>query len=134
MKRKRADPWNTMDLLAPYIALAQGLGRIGCFLNGCCYGTGGMPVQIYSSLLLFVIFMILMLWQKVRRFTGEIFLAYCVLYSFKRFGMEFLRGDNPGVLFGLTLSQAISLAVISIALPAFIVKSYRWSAKGTASK
>jgi phosphatidylglycerol:prolipoprotein diacylglycerol transferase len=134
IKVKRMGFWNTMDLLAPYIVLAQALGRIGCFLNGCCYGISGIPVQLYASLSLFAIFIVLRLWQEVRRFNGEIFLGYCILYSLKRFGIEFLRGDNPRAFFGLTISQVISIAVVLVSAAIFLSKAYKWNAKDTASK
>jgi phosphatidylglycerol:prolipoprotein diacylglycerol transferase len=38
LRRKKADVWHLADVLAPFMALAHGIGRIGCFLNGCCYG------------------------------------------------------------------------------------------------
>lgn len=134
MKRNGMGFWNTMDLIVPYVALAQALGRIGCFFNGCCYGSGGFPVQLYSSLLLVAIFVILRLWQDRRKFTGEIFLGYCMLYSLKRFGVEFFRADNPRILTGLTMSQVISLAVICISVSVFIKKASAWKGKDTASR
>lgn len=124
------------DLIVPYVALAQALGRIGCLLNGCCYGIAvtedfpfavilpqdnvtRFPSQLLSALFLFLIFIILKVWQKRRRFGGEIVLAYCMLYSLKRFGMEFLRGDNPRILFNLTMSQMISAVIFFTAVILF---------------
>ena len=124
--RMKVSFWKMADLFAPYIALAQAIGRVGCFLNGCCYGRGQHPVQIYASLALFLIFLMLLLIQRRRRFAGEAFLSYCVLYSAKRFFMEFLRGDNPRILFGLTVSQAISLLLFAGAVFAYAVFFKRW--------
>lgn len=138
--------WTVTDLVAPYVALAQSFGRIGCFLNGCCYGievTQGWPLavkfpgdaalrcpaQLYSAAALFVIFIILSAWQSRRHFSGEIFLGYCLLYSFKRFMMEFLRGDNPKILLGLTISQVVSAIVFLAALAVFIHKTMQWKKK-----
>ncbi len=123
----------TFDLVSPYLALAHSIGRIGCFLNGCCFGKPthsifGVyfpnrlipihPTQLYSSVGLFIIFLVLLQWRKRKRFTGEIGLAYLFLYSLGRFGVEFLRGDSLSVWSGFTLAQLISipLAVISGAL------------------
>lgn len=131
--------WAVVDMIAPYAALGQAFGRIGCFLNGCCYGmkvSSGFPFavtfpcdndprfpsQLVSAGLLFIIFIILLIWQNRRRFAGEIFLAYCVLYSSKRFSMEFLRGDNPRILLGLTISQIISALIFIVTLTVFIWK------------
>jgi phosphatidylglycerol:prolipoprotein diacylglycerol transferase len=139
----KLDFWLVMDLIVPYVALAQALGRIGCLLNGCCYGapvpTGfpfGVvfpdsflvrhPAEIYSSILLIIIYVILRIWQELPHFKGEIFLGYCILYPLKRFGVEFFRGDNPRAYFGLTISQAISLAVFTAAIVIFIRKRTEW--------
>ena len=151
IKLNRFSFWSVVDLIAPYIALAQGFGRIGCFLNGCCYGIkvpSGFPIavtfpsdidprlpaQLISAGLLFLIFVILIIWQNASRFAGEISLGYCILYSSKRFGMEFLRGDNPKVLFGLTVSQLISLAIFIAALAIFIVRAGSCKKRPTISK
>ena len=123
----------TADLISPYLALAHSIGRIGCFLNGCCFGKPthsifGVyfpnrlipihPTQLYSSAGLFVIFLVLLQWRKRKHFTGEVALVYLFLYSLGRFGVEFLRGDSLSIWSGLTLAQLISipLAIISGAL------------------
>lgn len=134
IKRKSMGFWNVMDLVTPYIALAQAFGRVGCFFNGCCYGIKDIPVQLYSALILIIIFVLLVLWQDRRRFAGEIALGYCMLYSLKRFGIEFLRGDNPGIFFGLTISQVLSLVVIIAAVLIFIKKASKWKENGTVLK
>jgi len=134
IKRKSMGFWNTMDLITPYVALAQAFGRVGCFFNGCCYGIKNIPIQLYSSLLLVIIFVLLVTWQDRRRFSGEIALGYCTLYSLKRFGVEFLRGDNPRIFLGLTMSQIISLVVIIVAVLIFIKKASKWKESGTVSK
>lgn len=134
MKRKSMGFWNTMDLIVPYVALAQAFGRIGCFFNGCCYGIKGIPVQLYSSFLLVAIFILLVIWQDRRRFIGEIALGYCMLYSLKRFGIEFLRGDNPRIFLGLTMSQIISFVFMIVVVTVFIKKASKWKEKDTVSK
>ena len=143
IRKERLDFWNVADLFAPYIALAQGFGRIGCFLNGCCYGipapsgyifavtfpyenVARHPTEIYSILALFLIFALLRLWQDKRHFVGEVFLGYCILYSSKRFLIEFLRGDNPKIFFGLTISQMVSIFIFLMAAPLFIKKTVQW--------
>ena len=126
--------WTVADLAAPYVALGQAFGRVGCFLNGCCYGIGRHPVQLYSVAMLFAIFVVLVMWQRRRRFEGEVFLGYSLLYSFKRFFIEFLRGDNPKVLSGLTFFQVISVAVFSAALVIFFIKARSWKKRSSHSK
>lgn len=143
VKRRRLIFWSVVDLFMPYVALAQAFGRIGCFLNGCCYGIeaprgypagvifpGDMilrqPTQIYSSLALLSIFVILRVWQSRRRFGGEIFLGYCALYALKRFLVEFLRGDNPRIAAGFTMSQVISIVVFALSVSILAYKASRW--------
>ncbi|MBU0605597.1 MAG: prolipoprotein diacylglyceryl transferase [Candidatus Omnitrophica bacterium] len=139
--KRRVDLWSIADLLAPYIALGQAFGRIGCYLNGCCYGIPAPenfifgrthPTQIYSSILLVIIFVVLLKWQNARRFRGEIFMGYCILYSCKRFLIEFMRGDNPRIFLGLTVSQLVSAAVLIAALCIFKIKADEWKRKVSA--
>lgn len=139
----RYDLWNILDLMAPSIALAQAFGRVGCFLNGCCYGieapagwpcavlypgetAARHPAQLYSAALLFLLFVVLRRWQRRRHFTGEIFLGYCMLYAVKRFLVEFVRGDNPRLCMGLTISQEISVLLFAAAAACFIYKAVVW--------
>ncbi len=134
LKRQEMPVSATLDIIAPYLALAQAIGRIGCFLNGCCYGKptnlpfavyfpgetiARHPVQIYSSLILLFIFVILRLFQAKRHkgvFSGQVFLLYCLSYGSARFFMEYLRGDNLHIFAGFTLHQLISAAVFIISL------------------
>jgi len=121
------------------------------FLNGCCYGVAApagyplavifpgegiarQPTQAYSSLSLILIFIILRLWQDRRHFAGEIFLGYCMLYSLKRFLLESLRGDNPVILSGLTISQGLSVVVFIIAITVFALKAAKWKKSISGSK
>lgn len=120
LKRERLPVLAVLDLISPYLALAQGIGRIGCFLNGCCYGqpAARYPTQIYSSLSLLAIFLILRIAQSKRTragyFVGQIFLLYCLLYSSMRFFMEYLRGDNLRIFAGLSIHQFISIVIFAI--------------------
>ena len=142
VRKNKIDFWMMGDLFAPYMALAQAFGRIGCLLNGCCYGSvapsGSLsvifpnesvprhPTQIYSSLVLLLIFIVLRLWQKKSHFKGQIFLGYLILYSAARFSLEFLRGDNPKDCFGFTISQIISIAIFIICVTIFVQRLFKW--------
>jgi len=137
LKVKKLNVYKIADLLVPFVALAQAIGRVGCFLNGCCYGKESgfgiyfpshtailIPTQIYSSLFLILIFIILRFLQERPHQEGAIFFAYLLLYSVKRFFMEFWRGDSPSFIFGLTLFQLISIAVFLIAaVSLFLIKN-----------
>jgi len=133
LKLKQLPVYKILDLLSPYIALAQAIGRIGCFLNGCCFGRVSefgiyfpahnailIPTQLYSSFLLLIIFIILRFLQVRPHKAGEIFFMYLVLYCAKRFFIEFWRADNPQIIFGLTLFQLLSIAVFFLALAGLI--------------
>lgn len=116
LKRKKIAFYPFIDLIIPFVALAQALGRIGCWLNGCCFGEDSIPIQIYSSLALVIIFIILRLLQSKPHPAGRILLAYLILYSVKRFFVEFWRADNPVIYSGVTLFQILSLATFCLAL------------------
>jgi phosphatidylglycerol:prolipoprotein diacylglycerol transferase len=116
LKKKNLSVYKILDLIVPYVSLGQAIGRIGCLLNGCCFGSTIIPVQIYSSLILIFIFIILRLLQDRPHREGEILFLYLVLYSLKRFFIEFLRTDNPVIFLGLTLFQIISIVIFCLAL------------------
>jgi phosphatidylglycerol:prolipoprotein diacylglycerol transferase len=93
LKKKNLPIYKILDLLAPFAALAQAIGRIGCLLNGCCFGKISdfgiyfpthklvlIPTQLYSSLSLVFIFSVLRLLQDKPRRDGEIFFLYLLLY------------------------------------------------------
>ena len=121
LKRSKSPIYTTFDLVAPFAALAQALGRVGCLLNGCCFGSTFIPIQIYSALSLLAIFILLRLLQERPHKAGSIFYAYLLLYSAKRFFIEFWRLDNPPIFFGLTLFQIISLILFVISLAWFFI-------------
>jgi len=141
IKRAGLSVLETVDLLAPYIALGHSIGRIGCFLNGCCYGKAAsgpfgvvfqdgisrIPTQIYSSLLLLLLFIFLSICFKYRKFRGQVFFSYLIFYSVGRIFIENLRGDNMPVMLNLTFSQLISIFMFIIgAAGYFIVKGKIW--------
>lgn len=129
LKKKKIPVYKILDLMSPFVALGQAIGRIGCLLNGCCYGkispqygfffeihdTYLIPTQLYSSLALFFIFIALRFIQERPHKTGQIFYAYLLLYSFARFIIEFWRADNEVIAFGLTLFHLLSIVIFCIA-------------------
>ncbi len=114
-KKRRLPAYKILDLCAPFLAFAQAVGRIGCLLNGCCFGRTLIPIQLYSSLALIFIFIILRFLQERPHKEGGIFFAYLLLYSIKRFFIEFWRSDNEIIFLGLTLFQIISAAIFCFA-------------------
>lgn len=128
------------DVVAPGFALAYGIGRIGCFLNGCCYGAPvdpplGMqfirdglpgapltppshPAQLYSSAINLLCFGLLDRWSRRSRHPGEVFLGYLAFYCVYRFAYEQLRMGATASLFvlGLTHAQFFNLLALPIIL------------------
>lgn len=138
---KKADVLAYLDLIMPAVALAQGFGRIGCFLAGCCYGreTDGalgvmfphnaiapsgvrlFPIQLVFSLLDFILFGILILISNRKhignreKYKGEVTAFYFLLYSIGRFVLEYFRGDAERGRIGIfSTSQIISICVFVI--------------------
>jgi phosphatidylglycerol:prolipoprotein diacylglycerol transferase len=135
--------WTVADMVAPGIALGYGIARVGCLLNGCCYGvpTGlpwGMrfprfpdsqittdpshPTQIYAALGSFAI-LALLLWARSRlTVPGQLFLLYLMLYSVLRSGIEVLRKGATAekAIDGVTQAQVASAVIFIAGLLAFI--------------
>jgi len=118
-----------MDLVAPYIALGQSIGRIGCFFNGCCYGkpvAWGIfypvqnarlyPTQLFETAGLFIIFLILKRVQAKPHQAGFIFVLYLWLAAIERFIVEFYRADHDLLWLNLSLAQFIALGVFTAGL------------------
>lgn len=120
------------DLLMPSVALAQGFGRIGCFLAGCCYGretdsaigivfhdsayapngVSLLPTQLISSGLNFLHFFVLVWLTKKKKGDGQIAGLYLVFYSVGRFILEYFRGDLiRGSVGRLSTSQFIAIFI-----------------------
>lgn len=142
---KKIPVWKTGDILAPGLALGHSIGRFGCLFAGCCYGKTcdlpfGIvftnpeslaplnvllhPTQIYMVVSNFVLFLILLGIQKIKRFDGMVFLSYIMLYSLFRSIIEFFRGDFRGDFFFefLSLSQGIGLVISCLALVILVKK------------
>ena len=143
--------WKVADMGAPSIALGEAIGRWGCFAAGCCYGKKSdgpfavtftdpftneqigtplnvplHPTQIYLSVNAFLIFLVLQWTYRRRRFDGEVFWLYILLYSITRGILEIWRGDHvrgfviPGVL---STSQFIGLLAALAAAGVLIYRS-----------
>ena len=130
-RRWRIHVLSYLDLALPSVALAQGFGRIGCLLAGCCYGQetdsafcivfqnsayapNGVPLvptQIISSVLNFLHFGLLILFaKKWKKGEGQVTGLYFALYSAGRFVLEFFRGDlERGNVGALSTSQFIAI-------------------------
>ncbi|HLH15885.1 MAG TPA: prolipoprotein diacylglyceryl transferase, partial [Bryobacteraceae bacterium] len=148
MRRMKLPGLRTADVFAPAIALGHGIGRLGCFAAGCCWGVEchlpwavtftnpvanelvGVPLnkplhptQLYESLAEFLIFAFL--YWRIRRphATGQIISLYLILYSTARFTVEFFRYHEQGNLWGTPLdtSQWISIGLFLLGASWFVV-------------
>ena len=143
-KIRKKDVLDLFDYLAPFVALAQSIGRFGNFFNVEAYGyetttflrmgkstmTGYMevhPTFLYEALATFLIFIILLVIQRKRDFKGQIFFGYCALYAFSRAIIEGLRADSL-MFFGLRISQVLSV-ILLIASVAILVYKKRKEGK-----
>ena len=139
---KKINVLEYLDLMMPSIALAQGLGRIGCFLAGCCYGRETnswfgvvftnsdfapngvklIPTQLFMAGGDFILTAILLWYASKKPIRGRIVALYAILYSIGRFAIEFLRNDDRGTVGMLSTSQFIAIfALIAGVLGFFFV-------------
>ncbi len=130
VKIKKIYPWKLADLVAPFIALGYSIVRLGCFLNGCCYGKISNvvwalrcsandaalrhPTQLYSMFGSFLIAVILFKFRNHRRFSGFLFLLYIGLYSIMRFIVEIFR-QSPMVFPFLSIAQLVCIILGTVA-------------------
>lgn len=126
--------WVMADSAAPALAIGISLGRIGCFLNGCClgrptnlpwgvkfYGIDSSinlslhPAQLYESITMFFIFLFLWRTRKKNQPRGYIFSIYLLAWGVERFIIEFFRITTPSPFFSLSVAQVISLVMVLFA-------------------
>ena len=140
-RRLRLPMWTVADALAPSVALGTTFGRVGCFLNGCCYGRptrmpwgvtyppdtfpglefGDAPIhpaQLYFALSGLMLFLVLWTIRRHVRTPGVLFWLFVILFSAIRFVLDFTRAYEPTAVIGqlgaapVTESQAISIAMV----------------------
>ena len=116
VRLKKLPLWKVADILAPSVALGSAFGRIGCLLNGCCYGRACNlpwairfpegnplnpptypvhPTEIYDSLLNLGLYAALAWLVRRKKFDGQVFGLYLVGYAVLRSFVEMFRGDYP---------------------------------------
>lgn len=140
VRRQHMPPLATCDAFAPGLALGHAIGRVGCFAAGCCYGkethhfwgvtftnpvanaNSGTPLnvsleptQLFESAIELANFFVLMWLFRRKKFDGQVFSAYLILYGVARFFLEFIRDDpGRGSVFGglMTGTQLISIGLV----------------------
>ncbi|HTH54851.1 MAG TPA: prolipoprotein diacylglyceryl transferase [Cyclobacteriaceae bacterium] len=137
-----------LDVMAAVTCIVHGFGRIGCFNAGCCYGKPAQgfstvtftnpncqaplnvalhPTQLYEAAAIFLILITLLIIDIRKKFDGQIFLIYLILYAVVRSIIELFRGDlERGFIIDgvLSISQFIS-ALVVVAAIYFYVKLNR---------
>jgi phosphatidylglycerol---prolipoprotein diacylglyceryl transferase len=147
---KKLPVWKIADILAPSIALGSVFGRIGCLLNGCCYGracdlpwaihfpaehethgVGVHPTEIYDALLNLILYVFLAWLFRRKKFDGQIFSTYLIIYAVFRSIAEYFRGDYPTdhLHAGLTSAQLVSFPIFVVGLALAAILSRRAQTK-----
>lgn len=143
VKKEKLDTWQMADLAAPAIALGHAVGRWGCLASGSCYGKPtsswlgitftdvhaiaplGIPLfpsQIFESIVEFSIFLILIAVRPHKKFKGQLFVMWMMLYAAGRFTLEFFRGDDRGFIIQDVLSTSQGVAVVVFAVGLYLLR------------
>jgi phosphatidylglycerol:prolipoprotein diacylglycerol transferase len=144
---KKVPLWKLADVMAPSIALGSAFGRIGCLMNGCCYGRechswwaitfpsgvshpapSGIPLhptQLYDSLLNLALYFFLAWFFSRRKFDGQVFAVFLLGYALIRSFVEIFRGDYPQHYLGgwATPAHLVSIGILIIGLVLMVVLS-----------
>lgn len=126
-----------LDSVAPALALGQAIGRIGCFMAGCYYGSRTLlpwavtytdplslaplfrplhPTQIYHSLAGLITFLILLLAKRTLKSPGRLTGLFLVLFATFRIIIEFFRADYRGDLAFVSVTQIIAACAFLLGL------------------
>ena len=148
LKRHHLSFWKTGDLWAPSIAIGQSIGRIGCFMAGCCYGKPTEmkwevvfthphslaplniplhPTQLYSSFSGLIIFLVLLVLHAKKQFKGQVILWFLILHSTARLLIERFRGDDRGLIPGsdMSMTQLVTFLILIASVVTLIVLKSR---------
>ena len=124
------------DIIAPAVLIGQGIGRIGCFLNGDDYGIitkmpwavkfpglVGMrhPTQLYEMALDFIAFVFLWVFRDKFKSNGEMLFTAVIAYSVIRFFVEIFRADMGILIWKLTWGEGVSLLAIIVSIIGLII-------------
>lgn len=136
-KRYKQNLWMLLDLVALSVPLGYFFGRIGNFLNQELFGrvtnepwaimvagTLRHPSQLYEAVLEgLVLFVILFIYRKYKKFDGELIAMYAMLYTLARFLCEFFREPDFGigfVAFGMSMGQILSICMFAFGFIVYI--------------
>ncbi len=144
---KKISFWWLGDIVAPGAIMGQAIGRVGCLINGCCYGETcelpiaivyqnpnsyapqGVPLyptQIFHLAWNVIGFVMLWLLRKRLKPQGTLFLLYLVIFAAGDFVIRFFRGDTTPFLFNLPEAQVVDIPFIVVALALLIIRVVRY--------
>lgn len=149
LRLKKLNVQKIADALAPAVMLGLGVARIGCYLNGCCFGlptqsslgvifppnspagyffqdTHIFPIQLVASFMGFLIFGVLLLVEKFKKFDGFTFWLMLAFYSVARFTIDFFRYYEESMIFAKIGGASFSMNQALIVL-IFIVSIFMWN-------
>lgn len=148
MRIYKVNPSPVLECCAPVIPMAHAIGRIGCFLGGCCYGmpvSWGviypeeslaappgiplLPIQLIEAGINILAGIVLIFYTRKPRPSGRAFGFYLIYYAVARFILEFFRYDEIRGVYGfLSTSQIISLIVlpVGIIISAKTLEGFNW--------
>jgi phosphatidylglycerol:prolipoprotein diacylglycerol transferase len=147
---KRMRPWPIFDVMMPMFALGIGITRIGCFLNGCCFGlpthshfgvvfpsdslagfvfpdTPLIPTQLYEAVAGFAVFFVVLWTERFKRFDGHSFWITLGLYGAWRFYIDFFRYYEDSMVFmtlngqNFSRNQFLSLLLVIGSIIGYLV-------------
>ncbi len=153
LKAKKLPFLKFADTVIPAVGLGIFLTRIGCYLNGCCFGlpcdphwgvvfppnsaagslfqgTHLIPAQLYSSAYGLIIFVALLYLERWQKFDGYLLYIFFILYGIARFTIDFFRYYESSMVIltiagkGISLNQGISLAFMVLGI-VMLVRGYR---------
>ena len=144
LRLKKLNVWQVADIVAPSFPLGIFLTRIGCFLNGCCFGKpapeSGLgivfpdsspagfiypgihiyPTQLFSSFKGLVILILLLFLERFKRFHGYSFWLMLGLFGIGRFLVDFYRYYEPSMVLitigrvDLSVNQGVSVLIVFV--------------------
>lgn len=152
-KKQKLPAYRMLDIMAVTTCLVHIFGRTGCFLAGCCYGkptdsvlgvtftdpacyaeplgTPLFPAQVMEATYIFLVMLLLLALKKKRRFYGQLFLIYLMLYAAGRFVLEFFRGDaGRGFIMERYLSHSQFIALCVLGVVGFVYARWLKAAHG----
>jgi phosphatidylglycerol:prolipoprotein diacylglycerol transferase len=138
--------WQMGDIVAPGALVGMAIGRIGCLINGCCYGLPttvpwaviymnpnsyapvGIPIhptQAYHILWNMAAFVVIWSLRKRLKPEGSLFFLYLALYAAGDLLVRFFREGDP-FLFGIQQAQLIGIIILVVTVPVLIYRMWRY--------